>query len=376
MSVYDYNGLELLHVFDVDGNELTQCYDIHKNALIGKRKPIKVYSYSDDEDPEKSIVWNNYNLETLQRMQGNKFTIGIQTDTHYWQPDHSTDYITPLKNLTKQLYFDFITNMGDIPRGWGSDTETPAYTLAAENEAIRRYTDYVEAPVLIARGNHDNGMYHHGSGHPQTMDSTISKADLYECQIGAIKKTTTIVESGTGDFYYYKDFSECRVIVLDTNDYPFVAISDYDVHGNHHTISETQINWFTNVALNTDKPVLIISHCILTNAVDSRFLVPEEDKGYMDDNPRLPYRAEAILSALNTFKTNGGDVVACLAGHIHKQASAKVNGINHIAFANSGYFAEIAFIDFDNRKIAIKVVGNNTDSTLNTKTLVDRMFTF
>lgn len=376
MSVYDSSGLELLHVYDKDGNELRQCYDINKNSLIGKRKPIKEYSYDDDQDPEKSLVWN-YDLESLQGIQGNKFTIGIQADTHYWQPNLGTDYITPLKNLTKQLHCDFITNLGDIPRGWATDTETPAYTLAAETEAIRRYTDHVECPVLIVRGNHDNGMYHHGSGHPQNMSSTISKADLYNAQVGTVKRTTSIVEPGTGDFYYYKDFPECRVIVLDTNDYPFLAISEYDVHGNHHTISQTQIDWFTNIALDTEKPVLILSHCILNNVDYPRFVVPEEDKGYMEEEPRMTYNADKIVSALESFKENGGDVIACFFGHVHRQHYGRDNGINYISFMNSGYFAEIVFIDFDNRKIICKVIGDNKkDCDLKTVTPVDRTFTF
>lgn len=368
MSVYDIDGNALETVYGIDGNVLAQAYDIDGNPLIGSRKPIKHYDYASDPDPDKSYIWN-YNLAALQAFQGNKFTIGIQTDTHYRPAEHGSDYSTPLKNMTKQLYFDFITNMGDIPRGWAADTT--ANTRAWLADMMRRYTSYVESPVFIACGNHDNAN-NYALRQTKSMSEVISKADLYDLEIGATKSTTTIVEPGNNALYYYKDFPECRVIVLDTNDYPYQEVSDYDVHGNHHTISAAQVAWFTNTALNTDKPVLVISHNVLVTNVLPTMIVPEEDKQY--DVACIPYRADQIVSALNNFVQNGGDVVACIAGHIHRQGSAVVDGINHISFGNGGKFAEIVFVDFETRTITTKVIG--ADATTGKGTAIDRNFTF
>lgn len=385
--IYNINGNGSNVAYDVHGNALSQCYDIHGNPLMGEHKPVKNYSYEADQDPDKSIVWS-YSISSLRREQGNCFTIGIQTDTHFvldgapasynnYNPPQSPNgsaYVSQLKNMTKRLYFDFIANLGDIPHGWGTDYETPAVTEDANEEIMRRYTSFVECPVLIARGNHDPGMYQHGKGHPQTLASVVPKATLYAEEIGGVKSTTGIVEASGQNFYYYKDFEECRVIVLDTNDYPFLAISEYDVHGNHHTLSAAQVAWFTDVALNTSKPVLILSHSPLVSDVRSAScVIPSEDKAY--DNC-VPYRADAIISALSEFTDNGGTVVACLSGHIHDQKSAVVNGVNHITFGDGGEFAEILFVNFDTRTINTKIIGTKRNNQREPKDWQDRLFAF
>lgn len=387
--IYTINGSAQSTAFDVNGGVLSQCYDMQLNPLLGPHKPIKSYDYASDSDPDKAIVWN-YDLNALRNDQGNSFTLGIQTDTHFVMDDapasyaqynppqtpHGTAYATPLKNLTKRLYFDAIVNMGDIPHGWGTDYETPAVTKRALQEMMRRYTSHVECSVLIARGNHDPGMYQHGAGHPQTMDSVVSKTDLYDIEIGGVKATTGIVEPEGTNFYYYKDYDECRVIVLDTNDYPYQEISEYDVHGNHHTISEAQLTWFENVALDTDKPVLIISHNTLLIGVlptANPYYASVEDKAY---DRSAPYRCDQVMAALKAWRDDGGTVIACLCGHVHQQDSAKVDGINHIVFCDGGKFAEIVFVDFDARTITTRIVGIAENSDHLSRNLENRTFTF
>lgn len=378
MSLYDVYGNELTFGDGVSGDEVPQVYDVNGNPLLN-RKPIKHYDYADDPDPDKPYVWD-YDLQELQLIQGKKFTVGIETDTHYLEATtnigyHNIDYVSQLKNMTKRLYFDFITNLGDIPRGWAFAEDITANTKARLDEMMRRYTDYVECPVLIATGNHDNSN-NYALQHGSSMTYVISKEDLYASEIGSTKRTTTIVEPGNYARYYYKDFPECRVIVLDSNDYPYQEVSDYDVHGNHHTFSEAQVAWFANTALNTDKPVLVLSHNVLKTEVATSagitMTVPEEDKQY---DSSIPYRADEIVDALEAFQNNGGLVVASFSGHIHRQGAAKIDGINYVSFGNGGNFVEIAFIDFDNRTITTKIVGDST-SDRNDRELVERSFTF
>lgn len=381
--IYTINGTAQNSAWDYSGDSLTQCYDMHCNPLLGEHKPIKHYNYANDADSDKNIVWN-YNLNSLRNMQSNNFTIGIMTDTHYLSADGKAVYpnepasgincISQLKNMTKRLYFDCIAHLGDICHGWSN--ETPAVALAENVEVVRRLTSYAECPVLIARGNHDDGMYHHGADHPKTLASVISKYDLYDVEIGTVKSTTAIVEGTGNDFYYYKDFNECRVIVLDTNDYPYLEVSSYDIHGNHHTISENQVTWFKNVALNTDKPIIVMSHNVLTADISTSMVVPIEDKWEDGDPSMIPYRAWDITDALENFVNDGGTVVACFAGHIHRQGSVKVNGINHIAFGDGGYCSEICFVDFEKRTITTNLIGTIQNNMQESKNWTNRTFTF
>lgn len=357
MSVYDKDGNVLSVVYDKDGNALAHAYDKDGIDVFGGDVPVDrdkaSYDYYTDPDPDKSYTWS-YSLADLKTLQNGNFTIGVQTDTHYTSDNHGNDYGTPLKNLTKQLYCDFICNLGDIPRGYANDTVT--ITQTAIDTMMSRYTSYVESDFIALLGNHDNA----------TMASGfIPKATMHDNYIGDNSALSNIVNP-TEELYFYKDYYECRVIVLDTNNYPYSVESSSDIDVNHHTISAEQVAWFTNVALDTDKPVIVLSHNVLvTDVYPSTMVVPSED---VATNNSIPYRADQIVSAMQTFRNNGGIIVACLSGHIHAQMDAKVNGINYIAFANGGTFAELLFVDFNQRTITTKVINNANIS--------DRAFTF
>ena len=344
---------------------MSKVYDT-KGIIIVDHKPYMNYDYGSDTDPEKSFVWN-YDLESLIDIQGHKFTFGVQTDTHFLA-SYPMTYGTPLRNMSKQLYMDFICNMGDISRGWAS--ENYATTMAELTEQLQRYTSHSVCPFLVVQGNHDNNSCY-AVWNGQSMADIPTKHHLYELLMGKVKSTTSVVDGGVDETYYYKDYPECRVIVLNTNDSAYLAVSETDIHTNHHTISETQIQWFKNTALNTDKPVLIISHNQLI--VDVYVMtVSTEDKVFGDT--MIPWNADKIVDEIEAFKTTGGTVVACLSGHIHRQVSAKVNGINYITYGNGGDFAEITFIDFDAKNIETKVIGS--DKTTDGGIAVDRQFKF
>ena len=356
MAVYDADGNVLSAIYDADGSPLNILYDADGVVIFNGGGDVPVdrdkdpYDYYADPDPQKSYVWS-YSLQELKAIQNGHFTIGVQTDTHYNNEDLS--YGTPLKNMTKQLYFDFICNLGDIPRGYSQDTVE--ITKTAIETMLNRYESYVEAPVVAVFGNHDNAVM---SG------SFITKSEMHDYYIGNNNTLTDIVNP-TGELYYYKDFHDCRVIVLDTNNYPYVSRSNSDVNINHTVISSDQVSWFANVALNTDKPVIVVSHNALITDVHTDFVEPTED---VAGENYIPYRADQIRSAMLNFIQNGGTIACCLNGHIHLQNDVKVNGINYITFKNGGTFAELLFIDFDNRTIITKAI--------NSTSINDRTFTF
>ena len=326
-SAFNLNGENIDSAFNIDGDKIFESGESPPN----RNKPN--YDYYDDQDPLKSYAWS-YSLQDLKALQNGNFTIGVQTDTHMHGDDESTG--TPLKNMTKQLYFDFICNLGDMPQGYGSDTTEATRTYITT--MLDRYTDYVESPFLIANGNHDNAAM---------SNPIISKSDMYDYYMGAVKGTTNIVEKGTPNLYYYKDFYECRVIVLDTCEY-----ADGGDGGVHKAlVSSEQITWLTNTALDTEKPVLILCHIPLLSTLTSDTVT----------------NRDLVLSALQNFISGGGTVVAVLCGHTHERRSEKSNGINHIVFDNGGTFAEVVFIDFDQRTIT--TTGINVSS-------VSRSFTF
>ena len=318
--------------------------------IVGNIDDSTTLSFDDFLDsilimPEQnSISVDKYNLlpnwlssvNDVQALQGTRFTIGVQTDTHQ-TADAPNIFCTPLKNLTKYIGFDYICNLGDITKGYASDTKTEMQT--ALTNLINRYTDGVECPFLYALGNHeDDVLYAIANGND--LSDVILADEIYAKTIAKVKNTCNINQPNKG-FYYYVDFDDVRVIVLNTRDIAWQEISSSDIGISHHTISQTQISWLTQTALNTDKAVIVMSHVPL---LDSQTTETCQNSGL-------------VRSALETFVANGGTVVACLAGHTHSAAVSTSNGINYIVFDDGGQFAEVVMVDLANRTIDFKYVG-------------------
>ena len=280
--------------------------------------------------------WKN-KINDIKSIQAKKFTMFLQTDTHLSLVNNSNTsdkYEYPMKVLSNYIYNDVNVNLGDIARGYIANE--PVSVVENElTEVIQRYLKCSNTPLLLARGNHDNAIL--------STDGPISDDNLYAYLTKAIKKTTNIIEGG--NFYYYKDFDNIRIVVLDTEDAEIKGI-------NNHAISTTQLNWFNNVALNTDKSLIIMSHCPLQQSL-------YEDTNYC-------VNMDEIVSSLENYS---GDVIACLSGHTHQQADTTVNGINYIGFKNGGDYCNVLLVDLQNKTIDIKLIGDYG-------TLVDRTFNY
>lgn len=291
-------------------------------------------------------TWSS-GLNALQKNIGKSLVFAVQTDTHYNADSHNYTYCTPLKNLTKVLGLDFICNLGDIIRGYKADTLTESQTDLSE--IIRRYTQGVECPVLVTTGNHDDGVLYTalGTGN-NSLNEIMLPNELFEKMYRPTYNTMKRVTVADALNYYFVDFDRYRVIMLNTRDLQYEAVSPSDVGINHHRISTVQAAWFESVALDTNKPIIVMCHVPL---IDS--LLPDANS---------VENADLILDALLSFKEGGGIVLCCCYGHTHVQNSATVDDILHIVFKNGGNFAEVVAIDVDNMSIATYIVGTQSAS--------------
>lgn len=314
--------------------QITQCTTDIINQYLKNYCDKKVIDVT--PNLELPTNWKN-KVNDIKKIQEKAFTIFLQTDTHFnlvGNSNISAEYEYPMKVLSNYIYNDVNVNLGDIARGYVQDE--PIEVVQKElTETIQRYIKCSNTPLLLARGNHDNGIL--------STDGPMTDDVLYAYLTKAVKKTTSIVEGG--DFYYYKDFGNIRIIVLDTEDAEIKGI-------NNHAISTTQLNWFNNVALNTDKSLIIMSHCPLQQSL------------YLDTNYCV--NMDEIVSSLENYS---GDVIACLSGHTHQQADTTVNGINYIGFKNGGDYCNVLLVDLQNKTIDIKLIGDYG-------TLVDRTFNY
>lgn len=268
-------------------------------------------------------------IQTIQTAQGTKFSFAIQTDTHYYNGS-SDSAGNNLKLLTNYVGFDFVANLGDVIRGYADETiDSPENMRAAMTEIMHRYVTGISCPLLIAMGNHDtNKMWADAfSGNPFDL------SEVWAREFRPAFNTNLKAVTRTGLMYYYTDFDDVRVIVLNTQDGGNGAFG----------IGQTQVSWLTNTALNTDKAVLVLSHVPL---IDGWSISSNYDSSYAN-----------AVSAIKAFQTNGGTVIGCMSGHTHTQETQTVNGILYVTFTNGGDLCEVVQVDLANKTIDTIPVG-------------------
>lgn len=290
------------------------------------------------KDSHLTSDWTSM-IQTVQNAQGTKFTFAVQTDTHInfgkTGNMHNADVCNNLKELTTYIGFDFVCNLGDIIEGY--TVRDTADAKSDMTEIVHRYIDGACCPVLFAVGNHDDN--------EQSNDTEIiTNGDLYARLIKPMRNTSDRFVFDGKVAYYYADFDDVRVIVLNTQD---------GTRAGQFNISTAQATWFSNKALDTDKSVVVMGHAPLVSGIGSN----------------IPTNANAILNAVDAFKNKGGTVIGFFYGHEHAQNSTIVNGINHICFRHAGTRAEVVMVDLDTKTISTIVVGNRNDTT-------DRTFSF
>lgn len=294
-----------------------------------------------------SFNWKKH-IGSVKALAEKNFTFAIQTDTHVdfdnssgknWSPK---DAGTNLKLFAKETGLDFYANLGDIIEGYPNDS-----ILDMRNdmtELMQRYTEKAPCPVVVAFGNHDsNHMWAEKHG-----GEIIGNEELLERIMIPVKKTSDNFVFPGNVAYYYIDFDNVRVIVLNTQD---------GKNTEEFVIGPSQLNWLENDALSTKKPIIVMAHAPLA-------LELSENK---------TEGAEKALSLICDFKNNGGCVVGCFYGHLHRQSSVCSDGINHICFSNLGIRAEVVAVDFSKRIITTKCVG---DVEAKDGTIFDRKFEF
>ena len=287
------------------------------------------------------LTWSN-KIETLNVFKGKMFSFLIQTDTHYMVGD-GEDYGNDVKEMAKNVPFDFVANLGDIIEGYASMTKE--LYRESMSEIMKRYTEGLPCPFFYTKGNHEhNGMYAGTLSDP--TEGYIYDDELWNRTILPSKNTARNIVYPSRSFYYYYDFDDLnvRAIFVNTND---AATSREGIFG--FGISDAQLAWFTDVALNTTKAVAIYSHVPL---------IPNLDPGGDAHNNNASIRQ--LLEPIKSFVDNGGTVIGCFCGHIHMDAQNTHEGVNHISFDN-GPVGNAVLVDQVNRKIYIKSLGYSND---------------
>lgn len=194
---------------------------------------------------------------------------------------------------------------GDI----GNDYDPNPDKIRASHQEIMDALYRLSVPVHCCVGNHDDGL---GPVTDRGLDNT--KAAILPDEMHKL----CMKFNPTDENYYYVDFDEFnyRFVFLNTSDKPyFLNEQGQYAFSWRLEVSDKQVKWFENEALNTDKKIIVFSHSPLHNAGifgTEGGEVSENTKPYIkpyDDllnGPRVYYNVKACKN-----------VVALIAGHVH-----------------------------------------------------------
>ena len=301
--------------------------------------------YSSDELTKKAYPLG-VDYDTLNASITGKFNLAVQTDTHmakniaYTGEAYLPSDFNALKSVVgavNSLEVSLFANLGDIIRGYQAD---PDYESRLSADSVMDIYKGIRTNRAFVIGNHDDGcLFYHNSLYNDNQNSgqIMFPSEQFN------RYTKYGINNAYVQNYYYKDISGIRIITLWQRDFNY---SQSVPTIENFNIGQTQLDWLTGTALNTDLPVIILCHAPLVSTLYST------SRGGFD----------AVLTALNSFVSGGGTVIAVLCGHTHARGAAKVDGINHIVFKNGYDFFELVSVDTTNRTISCTMVGTSGDS--------------
>lgn len=288
---------------------------------------------------------------TLNSAINGKFTLAIQTDTHISAYDGYSTSLYPKSDFNKlesvvhginKLNVHLFAHLGDFIRGYQFD---PDFESRRTIEMMMdRYSDVATNKAFVI-GNHDDGcLYYNNTDYNdcKTITNVMFPTEQFN------RYTKYGLNNKGKSNYYYADVGGVRIITLYQRDFDYSsAVPGIEAF----RISPNQITWLSGTALNTELPVIILTHAPLLSS-----LYATSREGF-----------DEALNVIETFASTH-TVIAVLSGHTHEQNASKVNGVNHIVFKNGYDFFELVSVDLTENTITCKVVNNSN--------LSDRSFTY
>lgn len=358
-----------------------------KMVCINDNADVDITPYSEYFDPFKSAIkveQINRNTERITVLEehvnkhdDNTFAINIRdlqgsdslcfawaSDTHFQShPTNpyglSLDKFNEMAGLAENVKADFIALSGDIVNGY--------YNLVEQKTDLRNVVnvlrDTYAKSILMMQGNHDdNSWYASGNASDSTVRDLSQVLKPYQVTGYMMNNTMEDVvfdaENGLGG-YYYIDFKrpKIRVIVLNTNDIPYVIDTTTGTikwYGQYRLgFQQRQLEWLANVALKFDEEdwgVITIRHLDGYGAYGTE----DTSRGVMGENV-----CETILNGFRT-KTSGNatkgidgdygwvinvdydftnnksdEFIASFYGHTHADKVSTYNEVPRISIINA-----------------------------------------
>ncbi len=188
-----------------------------------------------------------------------------------------------------------------------------------------------KVPVYVNKGNHDNNDYH---GTPCALQHIISTDTWTEELLKPLARNTEVHdENNLNSAYYYVDFpeKETRMIVLSPYSFPITSTDGVNCDWTAelwNRIEDTQLEWFSNVALDTEKQ-------------GWNYVISCHSPIYGGDTFSNVASIQAIIEAFNSkttvdvagstvdFSNAGSYIPYSISGHTHVQSWRLSNSGTH-----------------------------------------------
>ena len=246
------------------------------------------------EKGEKGTVFDaevKTTIESVQTILASSgvpmLTFAVFTDLHHdpkYPLDPTVDMFANIRTIYERLHFDGLINLGDAIDG---QYQTQYEAEGCLSEVVTEMYNITAQRSHNLIGNHDDNVqstWDNRGGYPAS--ERLTTLEIYDA---LFKGSVDEAHNPNHLTDYYVDYEQYGIRVI------CVGI-DYVTYN-----AATQ-TWLANVALNTDKPVLVFSHCATKAAW-----------GYQNDIQHGEY----IEIPLNNFVSGGGTVIALIHGHTH-----------------------------------------------------------
>ena len=321
----------------------------------------------------------------------NTFTFAFMTDIHYLPMPHHDVLLQRNANAYRQIEKE--TGCTKLILGGDYIIDSPREKKASGYAGVKEaFKDFDYFPC---NGNHDNGNLWDRFMEREKPFDKFTRKEIYDTFYSELSaRGARFDENKDKGLYYYVDDDKTRVryICLDICNTP--DYYDETLNG-AHTFGQDQIDWFINVALQTEYDIIINTHSVL------RPIGMTEEEKAKNQNSRLEI-LNFIVDAYNkgerlsgtyyeddlkvTVDTdfgaeNHGEIIAVMVGHFHRDyLMATDSGIPYIATANLflaecheprniGDETELLFdvvtVDRERRKITVTRIGSGEDRTIN-----------
>lgn len=292
----------------------TQIAEINSKINYDDRETIPAYYFANDYLPNKISFIRNL----LEGCSVNGDVFIFQTDEHWERNAQRSPAL--IKYIADNLNVCRLFDGGDSTQVISSNGHTSNWVM--DFEKLRKKTF--------------NGRLHHIVGNHEYLTEAYSDLALYDdadfydwvdyCYFNN-RDTDIIVYGDPEKHYYYVDNKQrkIRYIILSSFKQKITPIEN--VGGTYTRVAEddmdaTQLNWFTNTALNVEQgwTILVFNHFFCSVNRDGR-----TDDGYMlNVSPYIWGAAIPFARAMLNYNGNG-TIAAVIQGHMHWDAAFTID---------------------------------------------------